>query len=350
MNSWKSVVIAAAFMALLGWWLWHEAVSSDGSALLSREQAVGQNSNLPSAASRNGSLRELLRKMIQGGQPPQLTAEQLRAFVEKQGRSASSLLAAWTLGGDRAWLEEAAQRFPDNPRVALAKISSVRQPDPDAKVWIERLKTNDPGNATGWCYDAFGFFQEGDVEAARAALAEAAQSRRFDGYVKEGRDTMVEAYRSAGYEGIEAELFGRAQPSVPLAGIAMEVQRKALSAPAIEFNAGLVQDMLAMSKLVRGSTETPLFTTQIVASGMEERVLRRLDVHELVPGTSKFAFERLGEIEQERANLAALRQRAIPVLLSADLLESELKQFFRRSSIEGDVQAIQWLVSLRPAQ
>jgi hypothetical protein len=288
-----------------------------------------------------------LKKLFQGGKPPALTAAQLQAFVEQQGRSASSLLAAWKLDGGSAWLDEAAQRFPENPHVALAKLSGTRRDHPDAKVWIERLKRNDPENATGWCYDALGHLQKGDSQQARAALAEAAQGRRLDGYLKESRDTIANAYRSAGYGAFESEIFGRVHESIPLAGLAREMQGKTLSA-GLELDRELTQDMLAVSNLVRGSSESPLFVTQIVASGMEEDLLKRFEAHERVPGTDKLVFERLGELAQEQATLADLRQKAAPLFLSNRLQESELKQYLRRSTLEGDVQAVKWLLSQHP--
>jgi hypothetical protein len=214
-------------------------------------------------------------------------------------------------------------------------------------VWIDRMKRGDPKNATGWCYDALDHFQEGDTQQARAALAEAAQGRRLDGYLKESSDTMAAAYRSAGFEGFEAELFGRAHDSIPLAGLASEMQGKAFSA-GLELDAGLIHDMLAVSQLVRGSLESPLFITQVAASGMEEGVLKRLDAGEFIPGTNKFVFERLSELEQERATVGDFRQRAAPLLLSGGLQESELKQFIARRTLEGDLQAMKWLLSRHP--
>jgi hypothetical protein len=346
MNTWKTILSAVALIALSGWWLYREPLTSvppaSGCDSSGREHATASRA----AAAQRSSLRDLLIKLIKEKKAPPLTAEQIRAFVEKHGRNASSLLAAWRLGGGDDWLEEAASRFPDDPQVALAKISMARPAGAGAEIWVERLKRNDPENATGWCYEALGRLQGGDAESARAALAQAAGCRRLDGYLKESQRTVAEAYRSAGYEGIEAELYSCTQESTPLAGVAREMQHKMLSSPAMQYDDGLIHDLLAFSKLVRGSTETPLFITHVVAMGMEETLLTAVGTHEMIPGTNKLVLERLGEIDREKATLGDLRQKAYPALLAAD--QSELKQYLRRRMIEGDVAATQWLISRHP--
>jgi hypothetical protein len=346
MNTWKTILTAVALMiALCSWWLHREALTSVPPASDCDSSGQEHASASRAASTQRSALRDLLIKLIKERKAPPLTAEQIRAFVEKQGRSPSSLLAAWRLGGGDDWLEEAASRFPENPQVALAKISMARPAGAGAEIWVERLKRNDPENATGWCYEALARLQGGDSDSARAALAQAAGSRRLDGYLKESQRTVAEAYRSAGYEGIEAELYSCAQESTPLAGVAREMQHKMLTS-GTPYDGGLIHDLLAFSKLVRRSTETPLFITHAVGLGMEESLLTAVGTHEMIPGTNKLVLERLGEIDREKATIADLRQKGGPAFLSAD--ESELKQFLRRRIVDGDMAAIQWLISRHP--
>ena len=57
------------------------------------------------------------------GEIRKLTAEQIERYVESRGRDALSLIVASMLGGDKdEWLDEAAERFPDDPQVVAAML------------------------------------------------------------------------------------------------------------------------------------------------------------------------------------------------------------------------------------
>ncbi len=65
---------------------------------------------------------EFLQRMLDGD-IAKLTPEQIEHYVESRGRDALSLIAAAMLGEDSdEWLNEAAERFPDDPGVAAAML------------------------------------------------------------------------------------------------------------------------------------------------------------------------------------------------------------------------------------
>src|SRR6266852_2878992 len=62
---------------------------------------------------------DLIARIIEG-EEPQLTAEQAEAYLKPSRRSAASLLAAFRGTRDEKFLQEALQKFPNDPQVNFA--------------------------------------------------------------------------------------------------------------------------------------------------------------------------------------------------------------------------------------
>lgn len=321
------------------------ALAAGTVALLRRQDGSPPSASVPVPGSRtaNGTSSKILRRILEGGEPPRPTPEQLGGFVERQKRSAASLLAAWQIGGDPAWLDEAAERYPDDPRVALAKVGILGEGDAAAREWIGRLRRADPGNALGWCHEALLEFRDGSPAAARAALAEAARLGRFDGYTKESAAALAEAYRAAGLDGFAAEVVGGFSVPIPHAGVAMRLSREAVAKLGPNLDDRTVHDLLALARSVRAGGGTGYLITDLVSAAMERKVLAELSMAELVPGTRKFVLERIAELDGERKMVQELVARSEPLLRSLD--DAGLKQYYRRLTVEGEMKALQWLLS-----
>ena len=120
-------------------------------------------------------------KQMQNGHIAKLTTEQIEDYVESRGRDALSLIVASFLSGSAdKWLEEAAERFPDDPRVAAAMLIK-RGNSPEASEWIARLKEHDPGNSLGYLLAAKSALDGKDLNAALKELS-ALESTRLNDY------------------------------------------------------------------------------------------------------------------------------------------------------------------------
>jgi hypothetical protein len=216
----------------------------------------------------------------------------------------------------------------------------------DAKGWIGRLKTNDPQNSLGWCYDALSEFKNGSPGPARAALAEAAKRERFDGYSKESAPLLAEAYRSTGMDPLAAEVLGAFGIALPHVSAGMNLAREAIAALGPGLDDAAIQDILAVAKQVRGSDGTGYLVTDLVSSAMERKMLNELSILDLVPGTRKFVMERMTELDAERNLIKELAAKTQPLLLSLD--DSEMKQYFKRAMVEGELKAMKWLLARHP--
>ena len=78
-----------------------------------------------------------------------MALERGKRWLESRGRDSGSLIAAWDITGEEALLLEAAEKFPNDPRVCLSMIQHADN-DPEAALpWIERLIAAEPDNPSG---------------------------------------------------------------------------------------------------------------------------------------------------------------------------------------------------------
>ena len=134
---------------------------------------------------------EFLQRRL-NGEFPKLKAEQIERYVESRGRDALSLIVASLLGGDKdEWLDEATERFPDDPQVAAAMLLH-RGENRDANEWIGRLKENDPENSLGYLLAAKAALDAEDLERALEELT-ALKPARLNGYRESWQSGFTDA-------------------------------------------------------------------------------------------------------------------------------------------------------------
>ncbi len=156
-----------------------------------------------------GQTPDFLKRILKG-EITKLTPEQIEHYVESRGRDALSLIVAAMLSeqGDE-WLDEAAERFPNDPGVAAGMLLH-RGGKAEAVEWIGRLKENDPGNSLGYLFAAKSVLDGGNLDEALGELA-ALESTRLNDYSESWKSGFAAAYQSAGYQGLEAEWLCWAQ-------------------------------------------------------------------------------------------------------------------------------------------
>ena len=114
-----------------------------------------------------------------------ITLAQLTPWLDRCGRTAETLVAAWELTKDPALEEELAAKFSNNPLVCLALLSGkdgMANP-----VWVERLRKAAPDHPLPDCLASAAAAREGNFEAARSMLELALG--------KKGRRDMLTAER-----------------------------------------------------------------------------------------------------------------------------------------------------------
>jgi hypothetical protein len=94
-----------------------------------------------------------------------VSREVINAFLESRGRTALSLIVAWQESENVDLLNEAAERFPNEPRVQMAMLATDLT-DEQRALWIARLKAGAPDNALANYYAAADHFRQKNGEAA----------------------------------------------------------------------------------------------------------------------------------------------------------------------------------------
>jgi hypothetical protein len=294
---------------------------------------------------------DFLKRML-NGDIAKLNAKQIEHYVESRGRDALSLIVASFLSGSAdEWLEEAAERFPDDPRVAAAMLIK-RGSSPEASEWIARLKEHDPGNSLGYLLAAKSALDGKDLNGALVELS-ALESTRLNDFRETLQSGFTDAYHSAGYRGMEAEWLGLWQVPVVTgemsrlsAGIAdamVAAQERGDRATA----ESLGRSGMKAAALVSGRGDRDLLINQLISVSMERKLLNQLHAFDFIPGDERLVVDRLSEMDKRIARIKSVIQSHTELLPT--MTESELRQFTRRVQVEGELKAMEWLVAQRQA-
>ncbi len=292
---------------------------------------------------------DFLKRML-NGEIAKLTPDQIEHYVESRGRDALSLVVASMLGdGGDKWLDEAAKRFPDDPRVAATMLIK-RGGRPEAGEWIARLKEHDPGNSLGYLLAAKSALDGRDIDGAMKELS-ALESTRMNDFRETWQSGITDAYHSAGYKGMEAEWLGMAQTPV-MSGEVMKLSAGIAEAMVDAKERGdrtkaesLGRSGTKAAELVGGRGDRDLLINQLISVSMERKLLNQLHVFDFVPGDQRIVVERLGEMDKRIARIKSVIQSHTELLPT--LTESELRQYTRRVQVEGELKAMEWLMTKR---
>jgi hypothetical protein len=246
-------------------------------------------------------------------------------------------------------MEEAAERFPDDPRVAAGMLIK-RGSSSEASEWIARLKEHDPGNSLGYLLAAKSALDGKDLDGAMKELS-ALESTRLNDFRETWQSGITEAYRSAGYRGMEAEWLGMWQVPVATgemgrlsAGIAeamVAAQERGDRATA----EALGRSGMKAAELVGGRGDRDLLINQLISVSIERKLLNQLHAFDLIPGDERLVVDRLSEMDKRIARIKSVIQSHTELLPT--ITESELRQFTRRVQVEGELKAMEWLVVQR---
>ena len=164
------VVLAACFAAGAGVWCWWLlTMKADGTRVVA---------GVPAGPKLENRIVEPLPKVEwpEYGSPEfqRLARERSVAWLDTRGRDAAGLIAIWDLTGDDALLKEAAEKFPNDPRVCMAMIGHLQaKRGPELLPWVERLLAAEPKNPAGYHLKAWVLRSGIDKAGALAALTEA---------------------------------------------------------------------------------------------------------------------------------------------------------------------------------
>lgn len=140
--------------------------------------------------------KESLLDRLAAESATELTAEQIEAYLQRNNRSAESLLAAFRVSFDKKYLLEAAASFPNDPRVQFATIANDAFPGENRK-WIDAFKTSASDNSLAWYFSALDYFRSKQPDLAVRELSEATGRESFENYGPQICQAIEEMCRQA---------------------------------------------------------------------------------------------------------------------------------------------------------
>jgi hypothetical protein len=303
---------------------------------------------------------------LQARAPHRLTAGQVDSYLQANGRSAASLLAAARTTRDPAFLAEAMQKFPNQPQVALEAALRKDASAEDRRQWLDALKQLDPENALPDYLSALSHLKAGQTDQAVQDLLAAASKPSFDDYSARSLQDTEQAYIAAGYSPAEAKAIRPLQEAIiagsgstedaeafaPLQSLRTLEQIKALAVNLHDLaqsyqKAGDPASAQAARQLAVGLGQRYSHSladglSQLVGTAVEAIGLRDRDPQSPYGSDGQTVEERTRQLKDQRMAVRRLYQQAGPLL---GLMSSQdWSSYTDRSRIFGEAAALQWVV------
>jgi hypothetical protein len=297
--------------------------------------------------------RTFSRLLSAGRTRGQISRPVLDAFLASTQRRATALLVASRELEDPAYLEEAAAKFPDDPRVQFVMMTEAKSAE-ERDRWIAAFQKSAPDNSLPDYFRAILSFEQKDDTAAFKALAEAAGKSTLEDYSWDFSDEMETLYLQAGMPPGEAKATASYSILLPHLQMLRELGRQiseAQTATRSMGNANLANELLAADvELGRTLAETPGRTLihQLVGIAIQKNAIATAE-----PTAIDMLFGQppptlLVELQATRDHIIQSSQNAdIESLIHSD---ADLGHYFDLVRSDGELAAIEWLTGKAPPQ
>jgi RNA polymerase sigma factor (sigma-70 family) len=281
---------------------------------------------------------------------PKLTAEQVKSYLEANGRNAASLLAAYRTTGNSALLEEAMQKYPNDPQVDFEAAFRSDAPAGERRPWLEAFKKAAPENALPNYLSALDYFKAGQPDQAVQELNAASAKHLFQDYTMDRIQDNYEAYLSAGYPTPAADVISSRGLLLP-----QLAQLKELGLDVIELansyqnsgdqaSARTVLQMAAnlgqrYGNTIVGETEV----SRLVGMFVERSALAAMDPASVYGSTGQTVQDRINQLTQQREAIKDLNQQAEPLL--PKMSDQGWMSYKERWKLFGEEAALRWVIS-----
>lgn len=292
----------------------------------------------------------LITRLLREGEAPKLTPPQLTTYLSENQRNAASLLAAYRTTGDPLLLQEAMQRYPEDPEVAFEAAFQKDASSEERGRWLDALKLAAPRNALADYLSAAHHLEHNRSDAALRDLITASGKPHFHDYTLDRVQADEEAFRAAGYSVAEAKAVPAAQLLLP-----QLAQMKALSQGLAELakayqdqgDAASAQAVLQMtaglgrrySIVWPGEPEV----SQLVGIAIERNALRQMNPASLDSASIGALPQRLTELDQQWNDLQQLAKQTEALMPS--MSDQDWISYKDRWRNFGEEAAGRWLIN-----
>jgi tetratricopeptide (TPR) repeat protein len=278
---------------------------------------------------------------------PKLTVEQVESYLAANGRSAGTLLAAYQANGDKRWLQEAEEIFPNDPAVAFIALSKSESPE-ERRQWLDTLKRVAPNNALADYLSANDYLKAGRTDAAVRELEAANSKPKLQDYGVERVQNAEEAYRSAGYPDAEAKAMASASLLLPQLAQFKQLTQNVMELATAYRQAG--DEASAQAALQTGmnlgqrlATGQSTAIQDLVGIALQALTLSGVDPASPYGTSGQTVQEHMDDLRQQRKAIKTLNQSVEGLL--PNLPEQDLVTYFDRQKVFGEYPTMQWLVA-----
>lgn len=293
---------------------------------------------LASREARRAKDLESLAKLVAEDQITKLSPQEIDNYVKAQHRSMDSLLTAFRLSEDPAYLKEALANFPNHPQVLLCALHLDRDPAKRLAL-LEAFKRADPENGIGNCLAARALFDLGKNDEALAELLQS-RGKPIRDYWMSSSQNDEEAYLSAGFSPIRAKmtsLFGTSMIELVQMRMITEKLDELRSSYASAGDSDAVQSVREIqSELGNQLQKDPSFVGELVGIDLEKGALKGLDDPE--------SIARLEEIDQKKKSLSEGIEKIDELMKNATVPESDWLLYLDRVKLFGEKAAMDWML------
>lgn len=283
--------------------------------------------------------------IFHGGEPPDLTSDQVQKFLRENNRSADSLVTAFRATKDTNLLAEALQKYPNDPMANYASVFIDSSPE-ERRQRLEAFKKAAPENALGNYLSAFDYLKAGQNDLAIQELTAASGKERFSDYSLEFLQSAEEAWRAAGYSVADSKTIASMELLLPDLKELRDLSRKTVAVATAYQAAGdeasaqaLLRMNTSLGQRFNGAPGEALIS-QLVGIAIEADTLRAM------APSAEFAA---GQTVQQRLDELTRQKNTLKDLANAEgLLENmppeDVISYWDRWRGFGSESTLRWAV------
>lgn len=291
----------------------------------------------------------LITRLCHGEQPPKLTAEQVEPYLAANHRNSASLLTAFRATGDAAFLEEAMQKYPKDPRVNLAAIFKPGSSPEERRQWLDNFKQSDPNNSLPNYLSARDYFKSGQTDQALQEMTLASGKSGWQDYSQNFVQDAEEAYRAAGYSEADAKSVASASLLLPHL-VELKQMGQNLTDTANTYrqsgDTASAQSLLQMGtrfgEEMAQSTTQPLLTTMLGVF-IQRMMLSGMDPSAPYDSTGQTIQNRIDDLVQQRRAIQSLALQSDA--LFQNMSDQDIASYFDRAKSLGELDTLRWAVN-----
>jgi RNA polymerase sigma factor (sigma-70 family) len=305
----------------------------------------------PTEATSNGlQSSNLIAQLLKDGKAPTLTHEQVEAYLKANGRNAANLIAAFQASGNPALLQEAMEKYPNDPQVDfMAALDKDLSPE-QQRQWLNAFEQSAPGNALANYLSALNYFSSGQNDQAVQELNAAAGKSQFQDYSLDSWQSMEEAYLASGYSIADAGVIAGAQLQLPQFNALKQLGQNMVSLANSYQQAGdstSAQAALQMAVNLGQSLDQsgpPFLMNSLVAMNLEYNAFKTMDPNSPYGSDGQTVQDQLNQLTQQKTTLESFNDQfynsVAPTMSDQDWINFEQREF-----LFGESAAEQWAIS-----